>query len=264
MTKIKFLTFANTTFMNTDRIAKEAESFNIFDEIIQLNQTDIPDFINKHQEFINTHPEGYGYYIWKPKIILDALLKMNENDILIYCDAGFYLNNNGIERLKFYLDNLNNKEIIVFSANNNYKIKQYVKMDAIMNYYPDFNNLCNNENACYAGLMILKKTNNIINLISDWLNLCENYNFLDVNHSINYNEAEYFCGNDKDNGLFNLCLLKYNNFYRVYPDEINLYDTNGYQLHHTNINFNKIDWSILNDKPFHCRRITPKFFPELK
>ena len=43
---------------------------------------------------------------------------------------------------------------------------------------------------------------------------------------------------NKDNGLFNLCLLKYNNFYRVYPDEINLYDLDGNQLHHTNIDFN--------------------------
>jgi hypothetical protein len=188
---------------------------------------------------------------------------MNEDDILVYCDAGFYLNNNGIERLNFYLDKLKIKDIITFSANDKYKIKQYVKMDAIMNYYPEFNNLHLDKNACYAGIMILKKTNNVINLISDWLNLCENYNFLDTNYSINYNEAPYFCGNDKDNGLFNLCLLKHNNSYKVYPDEINLYDENGFQLHHTNINFNNIDWSILNDKPFHCRRITPKFFNNL-
>lgn len=263
MTKIKFLTFANTNFMNTNRIAEEAKSFNIFDEIIQLNEAHIKDFINKHKIFINNNPPGYGYFIWKPKIILDTLLNMNEDDILVYCDAGFYLNNNGIERLNFYLDKLKIKDIITFSANDKYKIKQYVKMDAIMNYYPEFNNLHLDKNACYAGIMILKKTNNVINLISDWLNLCENYNFLDTNYSINYNEAPYFCGNDKDNGLFNLCLLKYNNSYKVYPDEINLYDENGFQLHHTNINFNNIDWSILNDKPFHCRRITPKFFKNL-
>lgn len=260
MTKINFLTFANTTFMNTDRIAEEAKSFNIFDKIIQLNETNIQEFINKHQTFINNNPAGYGYYIWKPKIILDTLLHMNDNDILVYCDAGVHLNSNGMERFNYYLDKLNNAEMVVFSTNNQYKIKSFVKMDAIMNYYPEFNDLHLDKNACYAGLMILKKSNNVINLISDWLHLCENYNLLDTNKSIYYNEASYFCGNDKDNGLFNLCLLKYNNFYSVYPDEVNLYDINGYQLHHTNINFNNIDWSKLNDKPFHYRRMTPKFF----
>jgi hypothetical protein len=264
MTIINFLTFANTNFMNSNRIVEEARSFNIFNNIIELNETHIPDFINKHIEFINNNPSGYGNFIWKPKIIFDTLLKMNENDILIYCDSGFYLNKNGIERLNFYFDKLNDNDMVVFSTNDLYKVKYYVKMDAIMNYYPEFNhNNHNNENACYAGLMILKKTNNVINLISDWLNLCENYNFINIAISINYNEAEYFRGNDKDNGLFNLCLLKYNNFYKIYPDEINLYDNNGNQLHHTNIDFNTINWELLNDKPFHCRRLTPRFFPKL-
>jgi len=260
-----FLTFANTDFMNTNRISEDARSLNIFDEIIQLNETHISDFINKHKQFINNHyRHGYGYFIWKPKIILDTLMKINDDDILVYCDAGVYLNNNGIERLKFYFEKLNNYDICVFSTNDKYKIKQYVKMDAIMHYYPDFNHLHQDKNLIYAGIMILKKTANVINLITDWLNLCENYNFLDINKSKIYNEASYFAGNDKDNGLFNLCLLKYNNFYKVYPDKINLYDTQGNQLHHTSINFNTINWDVLKDEPFQCRRITPKFFPHNK
>ena len=96
MAKINFLTFTNTNFMNSNRIAEQAKSFNIFHEIIQLNETHIPDFIDKHKEFIDTYSHGYGYFIWKPKIILDTLLKMNDDDILIYCDAGIYLNVNGI------------------------------------------------------------------------------------------------------------------------------------------------------------------------
>lgn len=263
MHKKYFLTFSNTTFMYPDRILNEALKFNIFDEIIKLNETHIPEFINKHKDFFNKHLDGYGYYIWKPKIILDTLLKMNDNDILVYCDGGMHLNNNGIERLNYYFDKLNYKDIIAFSTNDYYKSKQYIKMDVIMNYYPEFNNLCQNENALYSGLIILKKTENVVKLIKDWLNLCENYNFIDCNRSIHYNEAPYFCGNDKDNGLYNLCLYKYNNFFRVYPDEINIYHNNGQQLHHTTNNLSLFDWDILNDKPFHCARLTPKHYPHL-
>ena len=158
MNKKYFLTFSNTQFMYTNRISNEALKFKIFDEIIKLNETHIPDFINKHKEFINTHLDGYGYYIWKPKIILDTLLKMKNNDILVYCDGGMRLNNNGLKRLNYYFDQLNYKDIIAFSTNDYYKSKQYIKMDAIMNYYPEFNNLCQNDNAIYAGLIILKKT----------------------------------------------------------------------------------------------------------
>jgi hypothetical protein len=259
--KIFFATFANSSFMTSDRISKQAYELNIFDKIIQYTENDIQEFIDKHKEFINTHPEGYGYYIWKPKVILDILNKMNDYDILVYCDAGVYLNKNGINRLNEYLDKLNdiNTDIITFSSSDKYKAKHYVKMDAIMDYYSNFNEEYSNTVTVYAGIMIIKKCNKTLNLISDWLNLCENYNFLNTNRSINYNEASYFCGNDKDNGLFNLCLSKHKISYTIYPDETNIYMDDGSQIHHTNINVNNINWSLLDDKPFQCRRITPKF-----
>jgi hypothetical protein len=259
--KIFFATFANTTFMNSNRIAKQAFELNIFDKIFQYTEKDIYEFIDKHQEFINTHPEGYGYYIWKPKVILDILNKLDNNNILIYCDAGVYLNKNGINRLNEYLEKLNdiNIDIITFSANNNYKAKYFIKMDAIMNYYPKFNEECLDINAVYAGIIIIKKSTKTLNVITDWLNLCENYNFLNTCTSINYNEASYFVGNDKDIGLFNLCLSKYKISYAIYPDETNIYTDDGSQIHHTNIDVNNINWSSLDDKPFHNRRIIPKF-----
>jgi hypothetical protein len=264
MSKKFFLTFANKDFMSCDRIAEEAKSLNVFDEILQLNETHIPEFINKHKNFINqNYKQGFGCFIWKPKIIIDTLSNMNNNDILVYCDAGIHLNKNGIERLNFYFDKLNEKEIIAFSTNDYYKSKQWVKMDAIMRYYPRFNILHQNDNSMYAGLIILRKTNNVVHLMTDWLLLCENYNNLNNSTSIKYKEAPYFRGNDKDNGLYNLCLYKYNIFYRVYPDETNLYHENGQQLHHVTNDITKFNWEVLNDKPFHVRRLTPEHYPTL-
>jgi hypothetical protein len=46
-----FLTFANTDFMNTNRISEKPMYLNIFDEIIQLNETHISDFIIKRKQF---------------------------------------------------------------------------------------------------------------------------------------------------------------------------------------------------------------------
>jgi hypothetical protein len=256
--KICFGTFANTSFMNSNRIATQAIELNIFNKIFQYTEKDIPEFIHKHKNFISSHPDGYGYFIWKPKVILDILNKLEDDDILIYCDAGIYLNKNGINRLNEYLAKLNDFDIITFSCNDNYKAKQFVKMDAIMEYYSNFNEECSDTNAVYAGILIIKKCTKTLNLITDWLNLCENYNFLNTSLSIHYNEAPYFAGNDKDNGLFNLCLSKHKISYAIYPDETNVY-TNGLQVHHTKVDVNNINWSSLDDKPFQCRRITKKF-----
>lgn len=259
--KCYFLTFANTNYMNMNRIAEQASNFNIFDKIILSNENEIQDFIEKHKSFINNNPYGYGLFIWKPKIIYDTIVKLNENDILVYCDAGMYLNINGKDRLKEYLLKLTDaKSILTFSTSENYLTKCYVKMDAIMNYYPEFNN--KSDIACYAGLMIIKKNYSSLTLIKEWLDLCENYNFINKERSIIYNEADYYEGNDCDNGLFNLCLSKHEDIVtKIYPDETNLYRDKKQIAHCPDImiNSNSIDWSSLDKSPFQIRRMTPKF-----
>ena len=96
---ITFITFANSKFMNTSRIIKQAKESKMFDDIISKNELDIKEFINKHSKFIKNNPRGYGFWIWKPKIILDTILKLTENDILVYADAGVYINKDGKKKI---------------------------------------------------------------------------------------------------------------------------------------------------------------------
>ena len=91
------------------------------------------------------------------------------------------------------------------------------------------------------------------------MELYENHHFIDKNHSIKHKDLPRYCGNDCDNGLFNLCLDKYKIHFTITPDEINLYLPNGTQVVHTNINQKEADWSSLDDIPFQVRRMTPKF-----
>jgi hypothetical protein len=254
--KLCFLTFCNNNYMSTNRILNEAKSFNMFDVIVSKSEDDIPEFIEKHKEFIEKEPYGFGRWIWKPKIIFDSLNSLNDNDILVYADAGCYLNKNGIERFKYYLTSIEKeKDICVFSTNDYYKAQHYVKRDCIMNYYPEFSNEL--SNCCYAGLMIIRKTCNTLKLIEDWLNLCENHHFLDNSPSYNYSELPCYIGQDCDNGIFNLCLSKFKDIvFKVYPDEVNLYNGNK-QIDHNK--YKNIDWSSLDNIPFQCRRLTPKF-----
>ena len=255
-----FLTFANTEYMNTDRIANQICALDTFDTILQMNETHIPEYIEKHSEFIKSNPPGYGRWIWKPKIILDTLFKMSDGDILVYSDAGMYVNINGKDRLLEYFDKLQTKDVVVFSTNYEYKARSFVKNDAIMSYYPEFHDF--NNNACYAGLIIMRKTQNSVSLISDWLDLCENHHFIDNSPSTLYEEHDKFMGQDADNGLFNLCICKHRDIIEtIAPDEINVY-IGELQAHHAlNAEYTviDIDWSVLHDKPFHCKRLTPKF-----
>ncbi|MBQ2379310.1 MAG: hypothetical protein II295_02850, partial [Akkermansia sp.] len=54
---------------------------------------------------------GFGYWCWKPYIILKTLEKMPENGVLLYCDAGCHLNPAGLPRLYDYVDELNHNDL---------------------------------------------------------------------------------------------------------------------------------------------------------
>jgi hypothetical protein len=248
---VHFITFANTEYMKPVRILEEAEAFE-FDSVRTFAEHDIPDFIKKHKDFIKQNSHGYGKWIWKPKIILDRLLSAKPNDVVVYCDAGMHLNAKGVGRYVDYLKLLTDPDthMVVFSVNDLYRAQNFVKLDAIAEYCPEF--ALQDTRMCYAGVMMLRNTPKTVALIRDWLGLCENYHFLDGSLSI-IGELPGFKGNDCDNGLFNLCLYKHGIAHAVYPDETNLYDTLGNQAHMW-----MTDWSSLDAFPFQCRRLRPR------
>jgi hypothetical protein len=258
MSKLHFITFANTSYMVTDRIINEAKSFKMFDSVISRSERDIPEFVYKHRDFIKRNPHGYGFMLWKPKIILDLMQNINDNDIVVYCDAGMHLNVNGIPRFKQYLEAISGKKsVCAFNSSDNYRAQHYVKNDAIMSYYPQFNNEWNI--AHYSGIIIIRKTADTVRLINDWLQLCETYHFIDKSLSVEYPEKPYFHGQDADNGLYNLVLAKFNDIvHNVYPDEVNIH-VNNMQIIHVVKDYkqNDIDWSQLDAFPFQARRWTP-------
>ena len=61
------------------------------DKIIALSRKDLvkTGFYQQHKSILD-QPRGAGYWLWKPYYILETLKKLEENDILIYADAGLF------------------------------------------------------------------------------------------------------------------------------------------------------------------------------
>ena len=94
--KIIFLTYGNDKFKQSrTRIANESKQLGIYDEIIVETDKTIlnyPEWNNalKNLDFknISSKNRGGGYWFWKSFIIYETMKKMNNNDILMYADAG--------------------------------------------------------------------------------------------------------------------------------------------------------------------------------
>ena len=85
-----------------------------------MNENDISlEFRNKFKDKLIFGSKGFGYWCWKPDIILNILNKINNDDCLLYLDAGCHLNINGKKRLPKNIEIIKKekKRFIGFQAN---------------------------------------------------------------------------------------------------------------------------------------------------
>jgi hypothetical protein len=208
---IYFLAFANENYYDSlKRIKIEAESINIFDKVLIYTDKDLiqfKDFWEKHKNFILNNYRGHGYWIWKSYLTLKTLESMNDNDILVYADAGCTINKDGVNRLKEYFNIVNENDNGNISFEMEFIEKEWTKMD-IFNYFDMNNNIVLNSGQLNATAFILRKCSNTVFIVNEWYNAMNNYNLIDDSQSILKND-DSFQENRHDQSIFSLIRKKY-------------------------------------------------------
>jgi len=216
---IYFCSFADSKLKNAlERIGQEANNFKIFKEILLYTEKELPKETQEKCEKIieiTNNKRGYGYWTWKPIIILEIIInKLDDGDILFYCDAGSHLNCNGINLFKQYIKKAIKNDIWVGQLSSKYNELKYTKADTIN----QFKDKIKNQNILktgqiQSGNIILIKNNYTINIINQWKELMkiENLKFYDDSPS-KIKNSEKFIENRHDQSILSL-LIKTNHAY---------------------------------------------------
>ena len=90
------------------RISSQAARTKLFSKVNTFNNAEIEAAIQefgRHAKFVQENPRGYGYWIWKPHIILKIFEKYPECAGIFYLDAGSEININdfSLTRLRDYI-----------------------------------------------------------------------------------------------------------------------------------------------------------------
>ena len=116
-----------------ERIGEQAISTDWFKKVYLYSENDLSlDFKEKVSYLLKKNIRGFGYWIWKPQVILQTLSQMRDGDVLLYADAGCHLNPGGIKMFKKYIDVVckSNSGFLVFSSGRRgAKERQYTKGD---------------------------------------------------------------------------------------------------------------------------------------
>lgn len=213
MSKISFITFGGPTQNYHDavtRICEQASKFNLFNSITGYTEQDLqndPVFWEKHKLFIENNKRGYGYWLWKPYLILKKLHELDNDDILLYLDCGCELYPPAVDDMLSKIAAVNKYDII--GSNSASNDITFTKSDLV--HYMEMQNSQNLLEIPHmqSGVVFIKKTDMTLRLYTEFYNICsENYHFIDDSPSLIPNDSS-FIEHRHDQCVFNLLVKKY-------------------------------------------------------
>jgi len=172
MQKKYFITYGSKEFSIQKRnliyLAKKSKQF---DSCLGFNQKDIDkDFFKEYSEIL-TSRKGGGYWLWKFYLIKKLLDQINENDIVVFSDAGSSLNLKGISRLNEYFSMLNDDPTGNLRFQMEFKEKFWTNKE-VFNYFKISNDSeIGNSGQLVGGHILLKKNRNSIRIFNEFQEL---------------------------------------------------------------------------------------------
>ena len=205
-----FLVYNDNTHSN--EILKLIESVKEYGdgfEIVVFNKEDVDiDFAETHKSILS-QSRGGGYWLWKPYVIKTLLNKVNDDDIVFYLDSKYYFTE---DFTNLYSEYITNNDLLVWKNKPNepvWYMKNFCKMDVILKY--DMYDKVFNGNAedCWAGAILVRKTENAAKYMNEWFTMCCEYEDITDSQSKSAN-SEVFIEHRHDQSLLSIVLHKYN------------------------------------------------------
>lgn len=202
--------FADKTFeKSAERYVQELKSKNFFDEVLKYSPEDFDDnFKIAHQDFIKKNKKGYGYYIWKPYVILKALKSIQEGDILVYGDAGNDIPGSKERCLIEFNKVLSIKKGVKLIASKQGWAIRWIKTDLYfaMGWTSIFYSF---KRMVEAGRVVMQKNDETIKFMEEWLHYATvDYHNIDDSESRLFN-LPFFIEHRNDQSIFTLLFHKY-------------------------------------------------------
>lgn len=195
---IKLVTYSDSSMSISRQLCIESAKRNGVNDVYEWNREALEqtDFYDNHKDILD-EPRGNGYWLWKPFIILDALQRSNEGDIIIYSDAGIEFVSN-VNHIVSRMD----QHPWIFG--NMWQHIHWCKMDVIL----ELSKTTIFDKQVQASVMFLRNNGYSKWFVQNWLTQCCRKNLIDDSPSTISNHEEF---KDHRHDQAILTCLAYNN-----------------------------------------------------
>lgn len=256
--KRAFLTFADSRMHRSlKRIENQAKEMQVYDEIFICNEFSLDEEFRKNlKNKLVPGTRGYGYWSWKPQIILQTLQNLSDGDILHYCDAGCHLNKKGRKRLLEYFEitSKDNFGMLAFqsvppSFHDGRNLMDLADQKWCKGDLLDFLKVRDEESIVNtqtigAGIIFIKKNNETFEFIEKWRDVfLHDFSLIDDSPSKSPN-TENFIEHRHDQAIFSILCKK------KHVKTISAYE----YWYPTKKTIHLPDWKALQMYPIHAKR----------
>ncbi len=207
-----FLSFGDSRMSNAkQRIARQAKEMNVFDKILVWDENDLDtEFRKKWRHVMNSNTRGYGYWVWKPYIILKALNSLPENAILLYLDVGCHFNPKGKKRLNNYfneilMDDLGVKAFPVSILHRERGVERRWTKGDIFDFFSCRDSMLVTHTAqIESGHIFIRKCHSSVKFIKEWYQAYEDHYSFATDSPSESNNFPDFIENRHDQSIFSI------------------------------------------------------------
>jgi hypothetical protein len=164
-----------TAICYSDENFSDAQKLNIWaakhigkaDKTIAFGPDDIDDVFREEHSDILKFRRGGGYWIWKPYVIYNALIKAEEGEYIFYFDSGCVL----LKPLHIFIDFMKSKSIDLLCFYTPFPEIDWDKKILYDKYASTFN-LKENIFQIEGAYICVQKNNRTLKIIKEWLDSC--------------------------------------------------------------------------------------------
>lgn len=235
------------------RIERQAHEMKTFDHVWAWSTKDLPkDFRRAFRSVLNRNTLGYGYWVWKPQVILQAMDLLEDGDILLYIDAGCHLNPAGRHRMPHYFQLAEQSPSGILATQMTLPEKQWTKADLAHHLGVLDDPTIMETGQFTGGLVFYRVSEETKNFVAKWLSVFETDLHLIDDSPSRLPNSSIFREHRRDQSVFSI-LAKQHKVDTFPENEIWVPDN---------------EWWRLKDYPLHVRRdrLSPRqrFFRRLK
>ena len=169
-----FVTFGSDDYSTqVERIVSQAKNTGWFASVRGMYTGDLShEFLQKHSHMMGGR--GYGFWIWKPQVILQALSNLAENDVLVYADSGCSINKRGISRFNEYIQYANHPSGVVCFQMPIYPEFHWTKEEVFAEMGREH---YSSPQIC-ATYIIIRKCDASLKILQEWSRLTQRYDLI--------------------------------------------------------------------------------------